>query len=98
MIAYLTICFKVYTMEREKLKLCLYDNKRYLFADFLDGRPNRNTDAYGQRNLAAEKHLVTDQPEPGETLIIRHPEELFAWRHARVTKRLERAGVMKIEE
>ena len=62
----------------EKRKLCPYDDKRYLLADLPDGRPNPNTHAYGHRDLAAEEHLVADQPEPGAELIIRHPAERFA--------------------
>ena len=69
-----------------------------LACDLPDGRPNPNTHAYGHRDLAAEEHLVADQPEPGAELIIRHPEERLARRHARVTKRLELAGAMKIKE
>ena len=98
MTAHLTICFQVYTMEQEKRGLCPYDNKRYLFADLPDGRPNPNTHAYGHRDLAAEKHLVADQPEPGEELIIRHPEERVARRHARVTRRFKLAGAIEMEE
>ena len=98
MTAHLTIGFQVYTMEEEKRGLCPFDDKRYLFADLLDGRPNPNTHAYGHRDLAAEKHLVADQPEPGPELIIRHPEERFARRHARVTRRLELAGEINIQE
>ena len=79
-------------MEQEKRGLCPYDDKRYLLADLPDGRPNPNTHAYGHHDLAAEEHLVADQPEPGAELIIRHPEERFALRHARVTRRLELAG------
>ena len=98
MTAHLSICFQVYTMEQEKRGLCPYDDKRYLLADLPDGRPNPNTHAYGHRDLAAEAHLVADQPEPGAELIIRHPEERFARRHARVSKRLELAGAMELEE
>ena len=98
MTAHLTICFQVYTMEKEKRGLCPYDDKRYLLADLPDGRPNPNTHVYGHRDLAAEEHLVVDQPEPGAELIIRHPEQRFAWRHDRVTRRLELAGAMKMEE
>ena len=50
-------------MEQEKRGLCPYDDKRYLIADLPDGRPNPNTHAYGHRDLAAEEHLVADQPE-----------------------------------
>ena len=71
-------------MEQEKRGLCPYDDKRYLLADLADGRPNPNTHAYGHYDLAAEEHLVADQPEPGAELIIRHPEERFARKHARV--------------
>ena len=85
-------------MEREKRGLCPYDDKRYLLADLFDCRPNPNTQAYGHHDLAAEEHLVADQPEPGAELIIRHPEERFARRHACVTRRLELAGAIKMEE
>ena len=85
-------------MEQEKRGLCPYDDKRYLLADLPDGSPNPNTNAYGHRDLAAEKHLVADQPEPGAELIIRHPEERFARRHARLTRSLELAGAMEMEE
>ena len=85
-------------LEQEKRGLCPYDDKRYLLADLPDGRPNPKTHAYGHRNLAAEEHLLADQPEPGAELIVRHPEERFVLRHARVTRRLELAGAMKIEE
>ena len=60
-------------MEQEKRGLCPYDDKRYLLADLPESRPNLNTHAYGHRDLAAEEHLVADQPEPGAKLIIRHP-------------------------
>ena len=69
-----------------------------MLADLPDGRPNPNTHAYGHRDLAAEKHLVADQPEPGAELIIQDPEERFARKHARVSKRLELADAMKMEE
>ena len=85
-------------MEQEKRGLCPYDNKRYLLADLPDGRPNPNTHAYGHRDLAAEEHLLADQPEPGAELIIRHREERFVRRRARVTRRLELAGAMEMEE
>ena len=98
MTAHLTIYFQVYTMEQEKRGLCPYDDKRYLLANLPDGRPNPNTHAYGHRDLAAEKHLVADQPEFGAELIIRHPEERFARRHDRITRRLELAGVIEMEE
>ena len=41
---------------------------------------------------------MADQPEPGAELIIRHPEKRFARKHVRVTKRLEHAGAMEMEE
>ena len=41
---------------------------------------------------------MADQPEPGGELIIRHPEEQFARRRARVTRSLELAGAIKMEE
>ena len=76
----------------------LIQPKRYLLADLPDGYPNPNTHAYGNCDLAAEEHLMADQPEPGAELIIQHPEERFARRHVRVTRRLELAGAMEIEE
>ena len=98
MTAHLTICFKVYTMEQEKRGLSPYDDKRYLLADLPDGPPNPNTHVYGHRDLAPVEQLVADQPEPGAELIIRHPEKRFARRHARMTRRLELAGAMEVEE
>ena len=56
MTAYLTICFQVYTMEQEKRKLFLYDDKLYLLADLPDGLPNSHIHAYGHRDLAAVEH------------------------------------------
>ena len=94
MTAHLTICFQVYTMEQQMREFCPYDDKQYLLADLPDGRPNPNTHGYGHRDLAAEEYLVPDQPEPGAELIIWHPEERFARRHARVTRRLELAGAI----
>ena len=85
-------------MEREKRGLCPYDEMRYLLSDMPDGRPNPNTHAYGHCDLAAEEHLVADQPEPGAELIIRHSEERFARRHALVTRRLQLAGAIDMEE
>ena len=85
-------------MEQEKRGLCPYDDKRYLLADLPDGHPNPNLHAYGHRDLAAEEHLVADQPEPGAEMVIRHREKRFVRKHARVTKRLELASVMGIEE
>ena len=85
-------------MEQEKRGLCPYDDKGYLLADLPDGRPNPNTHAYGHCDLAAEEHLVADQPEPGAELIIRHTEERFARRYARMTRRLQLAGAMDMEE
>ena len=96
--AHLTIGFRVYTMEQEKRGLCPYDDKRYLLADLPDGRPNPNTHGYGYHDLAAEEYLIADQPEPGAELIIRHPEERFARRQARVTRRLKLVGAMEMEE
>ena len=61
-----------YTIKHEKRGLCPYNDKRYLLADLPDGRPNPNTNDYGNRDLAAEEYLVADQPEPGAKLIIRH--------------------------
>ena len=39
---------------------------------------------------------MADQPEPGAKLIIRHREERFVWRRARVTRRLELACAMEM--
>ena len=85
-------------MEQEKRGLCPYDDKQYLLADLPDGRPNPNTHAYGHCDLAVEEHLVADQPEPGAELIIRHLEKRFARRHVRVTRHLELAGAINMEE
>ena len=85
-------------MEQEKRGLCPYDDRRYMLADLPNGRQNPNTHAFGNYDLASEEHLMADQPEPGAELIIRHPEERFARRHARVTKRLELAGAMEMED
>ena len=41
---------------------------------------------------------MADQPEPGAKLIIRYIEVRLARRHARVTKRLELAGPIEMEE
>ena len=41
---------------------------------------------------------MADQLEPGAELIIWHTEKRFARRHACVTKRLELAGAMEMEE
>ena len=85
-------------MEREQRGLFPYEDKRYLLADLPDGRPNPNTHAYGHRDLAAEEHLVADQPVHGAELIVRHTVERFARRQARVTKRLHLAGAREVEE
>ena len=69
-----------------------------MLADLPDCRPNPNTHAYSHRNLVAEKHLVADQPETGAKLIIWHFEERFSRRHAHVTRLLELAGTMEMEE
>ena len=98
MTAHLTICFQAYTMEQEKRGLCPYDDKRYSLADLPAGRLNPNTYANGHCDLAAEKHLVADQPKPGAELIIRIPKERFARRHVRVTRRLELAVAMYMED
>ena len=42
--------------------------------------------------------MVADQPEPGAKLIVRHPEERFPWRHARVTWRLKLASALNMEK
>ena len=41
---------------------------------------------------------MADQQEPNAELIIPHPEERFAKRHTRVTKRLVRTGFIEIDE
>ena len=92
--AHLTIGFQVNKMEQEMSGLCPYDDKRYLLADYFDGRPNPKTHAYSHRDLAVKEQQVANQPEPGAELIIRHPEERLARRHARVTRRLKLAGAM----
>ena len=51
-------------MEQEIRGLCPYDEKRYLLADLTDGRPYPKTHVYNHRDVAAEEHLVADQPEP----------------------------------
>ena len=79
-------------MEQEKRGLCPYDDKRYLLADMPDGRPNPNTHAYGHRDLISEENLVADHPEPGVELVIRHVEERFDRRHARVLRRIGKIG------
>ena len=85
-------------MKQEKRGLSPYDDTRYLFVDLHDGRPNQHTHAYGHRDLAAEEHLVADHPEPGAELIIRYRNKRFTRKHALVTTRLKRAGVMDMEE
>ena len=82
----------------KKRGLCFYNDKRYLLADLPDSRLNPNTHAYGYRNLSAEEHLVAYLPEPNAELKIRHPEERFARRRARVTRRLELASAMEMEK
>ena len=42
--------------------------------------------------------MAADQFEPGAELIIRHPEERFARKHARVAKRFQLSGQMDMEE
>ena len=85
-------------MKQENHGLCPFDDKRYLLADLTDRRPNPNTHAYGQSNLAAKENLVADQPEHGAELIIRYSEKRFARRHDRVTWRIELACEIQIEE
>ena len=75
-------------MEQEKRNLCPYDDMRYLLADISDGRPNPNTHADGHRDLESEENLVADHPEPIAELVIRHVEERFDRRHARVITHL----------
>ena len=41
---------------------------------------------------------MADKPEPGAELISRHPDERFARRHARVTRRRKIAGATEMEE
>ena len=85
-------------MEQETRGLCPYEEKRYLLADLPDGRPNPNTHDYGHRDLAAEKHLVADQPETGAEFFIRHLEKRFARRYDRVKRCHEFAGAMEMWE
>ena len=84
--------------EQEKCGICPYDDKRYFLADMPDNRLNSKTHANVFRDFAADKHLVADQPEPGAELIIRHFEKQFIRRHARMTRRFELAGTIKMEE
>ena len=65
MTAHLTIFCQVITVQQKKCRLCPFDDKQYLFPDMPDGRPNFNTHAYGNCDLAAEENLVVDEPEPG---------------------------------
>ena len=88
----------MYTIKQENRGLCPYDDTRYLLADLPDYRPNPNTHAYGLRDLATEEHLVADQSEPGEKLIIQHSLDRFARSHARMTRRLELAGTMEMKQ
>ena len=81
-----------------KRGLCPYDDKRNMLTDLPHRCQNPNTLAYGHRDSAAEQHLVADQPEPGEKLIIRHPDERVKRRLGRVTRRLKLAGAIKMEE
>lgn len=89
-------CFYVYIIKHKKHGLCPYDDQRYLLADWHDGSPNPHIQAYSNRDIKAEKHLVVDQLEPGSELIIQYCEMHFTRKHARVTKRLK-ACVMGIE-
>ena len=41
---------------------------------------------------------MADQPEPGSELIIRYREERFTRKHACLTRRLNRVGVMGMDE
>ena len=98
MTAHQTLCFQVYTMEQDKRGHCSYEDKRYLLAELPNKRSNSHKNAYGHRELATEEHLVADLPEPGGELIIRHREERFTRQHGREARRLERAGVLNMEE
>ena len=98
MTEHVTIFCQVYTMKQEKRELCPYDKKRYLLADLPDGRSNPTTNAYGNCDLAAEKHLVADQLDPGAKFIIRPSKKQFDRRHARVTRRLELGLAIEIKE
>ena len=88
----------MYSIENEQRELGPYDNKRYLLATLPDGRPNPNINAYCHRDLAANNHIMADQPEPDATLIIRNPEDRLAWRHALVSRRLKLAAAIKMEQ
>ena len=74
------------------------NDKRYLLTDLPNGYPNPNIHVYGHCNLSAEEHLMADQPEPGAELIIQHRQARFARIHLCVTRRLELAGAIEIEE
>ena len=69
-----------------------------MLVDLPNGRSNPNTQAYGHRDLAAKEHFMSDQPEPGAEPIIRNPEERYAQRHVRVTRRIEPSGAMEMEK
>ena len=75
-------------MEQEKRGLCPYDEKRYLVAEWLDGRPNTYTHAYRHRDFISEKNLVVDHSKPGAELFIKFVEERLDRRHARVIRQL----------
>ena len=94
MTAHQTLYFQMYTMNQVKRGLCPYDDKRYLLADLLNWRPNPHTHSYDHHDLTTEETMVGNQPEPGAELIIRYREKRFTRQHARVTRRLEHAGVM----
>lgn len=66
----------MYTIIQEKLKLRLYNENRYLYANLPDSNPNLNIHAYGHCKLLTRKHLITDQPEIGAKLKIWHRDAL----------------------
>lgn len=77
----------MYTYEQEKRGLCPYDDKRYLFTDIPDVKPNLYTHVYGHRDQITEVNLVSEYLEPGAELVIRQLEERFKSRHALVIRR-----------
>ena len=85
-------------MEQEKRALYPYDYQRYLLADMPDGGANSNKHAYRHGDLVLNTNLVADHPQTKTKLVIRHVEKRFKSRHACVTKRLELAGAMDMEE
>ena len=60
---------QIYTVSQIKRGLCLYDDKRYLLANLINGKPNSNTHAFGHYKLSNEAALPEiDQPASGNCL------------------------------